>query len=60
MRDQETKRPRIPAPLVAVGIECLSCAELAAKSAELAEQFDGENKRLPPGVRVVMQPPDEE
>lgn len=53
MRDQETLRPIDPPPLVATGIDCLMCADLAAKAESLAEQFDPENKKLPPGIRVV-------
>jgi hypothetical protein len=56
MRDQETLMPRDPTPLQAVGIECIACQDLADKSQELAEGFDPVNKRLPPGVRVVMAP----
>lgn len=48
--------PRDPTPLQAVGIECIACQDLADKSQELAEGFDPVNKRLPPGVRVVMVP----
>ena len=56
MRDQTTKKPIYPSPLVATGIECISCQDLADKAEYLAEELGGEEKRLPPWVRVVMEP----
>ena len=53
MRDQATKLPIQPPPLMAVGIRCLTCANLTEHAKSLAEGFGGE---MPPGVRVVLQP----
>ena len=56
MRDQQTKRPIIPPPLVAVALECLACQDMAELAESLAESLGGQDKRLPPWIHVSMAP----
>lgn len=56
MRDQTTKIPFDPPPLVAGVTECLVCEDLAATASRWATRLDPVNKVLPPGVRVSPRP----
>lgn len=56
MRNQQTKRPILPPPLVATALECFACQDLHDEAERLAGELGGEDKRLPPWIRVVMEP----